>query len=287
MNERHGGWRSVRARRRARAMEDRLWAQMSRQPVARDIETSFGPTRCYQWASAAPPIVLLHGGLCTSVVWRPIVEALRDHDVHAIDIMGDVGRSEHRVPFTTELDYAVWLDETLDGLGLDGVRLAGHSLGGWVSLNLAAHRPDRLATLAVFDPGGVVALDMRGLSRWGVPTMLGSFLPAPMRRRIARTKRHPMAEDALACRLLLLGTLLHRPGIPTRTLLTDEELRDIGLPVTLVVGEHTEMFDTSAMVNRVSRLVPHSTATVVSGAGHALTLSHVNECVRQLTAARR
>jgi hypothetical protein len=45
MKVRHGGWRSERAKRRAREIEDRLWAKMSRQPVARDIDTSFGSTR--------------------------------------------------------------------------------------------------------------------------------------------------------------------------------------------------------------------------------------------------
>lgn len=281
MKELQGSWRSRRAERTARRLEDAIWARGARRPAAHDVETSFGPTRAYHWAGDGEPLVLLHGGLCTSVIWQPVVDALAGRDVWAIDVMGDVGRSRHDAPFTTEADFATWLEETLTRLELDRVHLAGHSLGGWVALHVAVHRPARLASLVLFEPGGVAPLDIRGLAVWGFPTMLGTFLPAPLRRRIAKQKRHPMAEDRLACRLMLHGTLRHRPGIPTRLLLTDEELAAISVPIALVVSEHCEMFDVAVMRARL----PNASTTVVAGAGHALTVSHVDHCVAALAGA--
>jgi pimeloyl-ACP methyl ester carboxylesterase len=267
-------------------MEDAIWARAARPPAPHDVDTSFGPTRAYHWPGDGEPLVLLHGGLCTSVIWLPVIEALDRRDVWAVDIMGDVGRSEHRAPFTTEADFATWLDEALGALGLDAVRVGGHSLGGWVALNLAVHRPDRVVSLVLFDPGGVAPLNMTGLAKWGMPTMLGSLAPAAVRRRIARRTRNPMAEDKQMCRLILHGALRHRPGIPTRGLLTDDDLASMRPPMTLVVGERTEMFDSIAMRDRVRQLSPGARTELIEGAGHALIHSHVDRCVAALTAAQ-
>ncbi|WP_337999694.1 alpha/beta fold hydrolase [Streptomyces murinus] len=46
---------------------------------------------------------------------------------------------------------ARWLDETLAGLGLDRVHLVGGSYGGWLALNQAHRRRDRLASVTLLD----------------------------------------------------------------------------------------------------------------------------------------
>jgi hypothetical protein len=44
------------------------------------------------------------------------------------------------------------------------------------------------------------------------------------------------------------------------------------------------MFDTSDMADRLRSLVPNIDVTIVEGAGHALTVSHVHECVAAIDA---
>ena len=287
-----GRWRRPGGEHRCRAIEDSLWADRpDAAPSAIDVDTGFGPTRAYHWAGAGgTPIVLLHGGACTSIVWRPLAESLhgRGHDVWAVDIMGDVGRSEHRVAFTDMTDMAPWLADALDALGLDHVHLVGHSLGGMVALHVALRRQERLDALTLFDPGGVVPLQMLPFLGWGLPVMLSSFFPAGVRRRVARWKRHPLAEDSRQTRLMLLGLLHHRPGFPAKAPdLTDDELASITVPTTLIVGAQTEMFDTPAMVARMQRLLPNVRAITIPGAGHALTVSHVDACIDGIEGARR
>src|SRR4051794_38303290 len=188
-----GRWRGTRGVRRCRDLEDALWADHPAEAI--DVPTRFGPTRAYHWPGCGVPLVLLHGGVCTSVVWQPFAAARGDRDVYALDLMGDVGRTEQRAPLRDADDLASWLDDALAGLDLDRVHLVGHSLGGMVALNTAIRRPERLASLVVFDPGGVVKIDLPAFLAWGLPVMLGSFLPPRMRRWIARRKRHPLAED--------------------------------------------------------------------------------------------
>lgn len=250
------------------------------------MPSRFGPTRVYRWAGTGPPVVLLHGGAVTSVAWQHLAEAMPDRDVYAVDIMGDVGRSQQREPIDDVTELAGWLDDVHAALELDEVRLVGHSLGGWVAINAAINRPRRLASLVLFDPGGVVPIQMGPFLRWGMPVMLSSFAPAIVRRWVARRKRHPLGADKRHSRLMLLGVLFHRPGFPMlQPTFTDEQLTSIDVPTTLVAGEQTEMFDTQAMAARLREHVPNVTTHVVAGAGHALTVSHVASCASHVTDA--
>lgn len=79
-------------------------------PKAIDVATRFGATRAYRWVGAGTPVVFHHGMTDTSVRWILYAEALDGLDVYAIDIMGDVGRSEPDIGFTTADDYPTWLD---------------------------------------------------------------------------------------------------------------------------------------------------------------------------------
>ena len=254
-----------------------------------DVPTRFGSTRAYRWPGTGAPLVLLHGGAVTSATWQALAAALPDRDVYALDIMGDVGRSEHTAPFCDVTDLALWLDDALTGLRLDRVQLVGHSLGGWVAINAALRRPQRLASLVLIDPGGVVQLQMGRFMRWGVPVML-SFRSPRVRRAggSARRKHHPLAMDKRWTRLMLLGVVYHRPGFPPlQPPFSDDELGSIGVPTSLVLGELTEMFDVEAMAQRLRALLPKVSTTVIAGGGHALTVSHVEECVRALNAANQ
>jgi pimeloyl-ACP methyl ester carboxylesterase len=224
-------------------------------------------------------VVLLHGGAVTSITWQHLVAALPDRDIYALDTMGDVGRSEQAVRFDEVTDLADWLDDTLGGLGLEGVQLVGHSAGGWVAINAAIHRPRRLASLVLIDPAGVVPLQMRSFAAWGVPVMMSTFLPVRARAWVASRKRHPLAVDWRWTRMMLLGLLWHRPGFPALPpLFVDADLATITLPTTVVVGERTEMLDVRRLAKRLSDLVPNVTTTIVEGAGHALTVSHAERC---------
>ena len=103
----------------------------------------------------APPLVLLHGYMATSAMWGPnVADFSRDYRVYAIDVMGQPGKSVPTVPIRTAADYAVWLGETLDGLHLGRVRLAGQSYGAWLALNFAVAAPDSLEKLVLLSPGG-------------------------------------------------------------------------------------------------------------------------------------
>ena len=52
-------------------------------------------------------------------------------------------------------DYASVVVNLLDALDLDRVTLAGHSIGGWIALQVAAQHPDRTSSLILSDVMGL------------------------------------------------------------------------------------------------------------------------------------
>ena len=60
---------------------------------------------------------------------------------------------------TSIRDYADLVTAFMDAEGLDRVILMGHSIGGWVALDLAVRDPARIARLALVDAMGVNAPD--------------------------------------------------------------------------------------------------------------------------------
>lgn len=101
--------------------------------------------------SAGPPVVLVHGLTASTDWWRPTVVALEgDHDVHVV-----------RLPGFRYREAASWLGEWLEGEGLEGATVVGHSMGGTVALALAAQRPHLVRRLALIAPAGIFSTQAR------------------------------------------------------------------------------------------------------------------------------
>lgn len=92
--------------------------------------------------------VLVHPINTAAVVWDAVLPLLSGPAV-APDLRGHGGSGQHG-PFTVEQGYLPDLLAVLDGLGLGAVHLAGGSLGGPISLALAALHPSRVRSVTTF-----------------------------------------------------------------------------------------------------------------------------------------
>ncbi|WP_425580069.1 alpha/beta fold hydrolase [Streptomyces coeruleoprunus] len=120
------------------------------------VPTPYGPTHVNSHGPEdGPPVVLLHGGGTTSTVWFGTAAELgRTHRVHAVDLIGDPGRSvpgDDHPPVRTVADLTAWLGAVLDGLGAERAALCGHSYGAWIALHFALHAPRRVVRLVLLD----------------------------------------------------------------------------------------------------------------------------------------
>jgi pimeloyl-ACP methyl ester carboxylesterase len=123
----------------------------------RRIDTRFGETFVVVSGPVdAPPLVVLHGAQANAAAYVFEVEAWAAHfRVYAIDTIGDAGLStEARPPLDSDA-HTLWLDDVLDGLGVTRTRIVGRSMGGWLALDYATRRPERVETLALLCPAGI------------------------------------------------------------------------------------------------------------------------------------
>lgn len=276
----HHPYRSEEAKQAVLASYD---AQASRWPVpstTTTVETSYGPTFVRLSGPAeAPALVLLHGAGGSSLHWLPNISGLSEHyRTYALDIVGDHGRSVYTRELGSAADYVQWLDEALDGLGLESdVNLVGLSYGGWIAAHYALHAPRRLEKVALLAPAGTVsALPFSWIWR--------AVLVAVPHPYFTKGFLYWMLEDLAETdegrsslnRAAEAGYLAVRSHEPRRMVppdvLTDAELQGFEVPVLFVVGENEKLYDAGEAVGRLNRVAPGIETRVVSGAGHDLTM---------------
>jgi pimeloyl-ACP methyl ester carboxylesterase len=114
----------------------------------RDVEVDGRPVR-YRVTGSGKPLVLVHGLAGSWRWWSPVLRLLAERRrVYVVDLprlrRGAVGAQ-----------LSAWLGRWLDAAALERVDLAGHSLGGLVTAELAAHRGERTRRLVLVAPAGI------------------------------------------------------------------------------------------------------------------------------------
>lgn len=100
----------------------------------------------------APPILLLHPTGFLARTWQPVAEALATrYRVVAPDARGhgDSDKPDSGYHWQNIVDDLAAL---LNQLGLNGIPVVGHSMGGGVAAFIAAHDPGRFSRLVLIEP---------------------------------------------------------------------------------------------------------------------------------------
>ncbi|KUH85320.1 MULTISPECIES: alpha/beta hydrolase [unclassified Mycobacterium] len=90
-------------------------------------------------------VVLVHGGMCTSKCWDPVVPELR-MPVIAVDLSGRAGHPADLATVTLDGCVGAVIDAA-DEAGFGRFALIAHSLGGVTATQTAWRHPDRVAQL--------------------------------------------------------------------------------------------------------------------------------------------
>ncbi|MGW1227566.1 alpha/beta fold hydrolase [Streptomyces sp. NPDC002530] len=267
---------------------DAVYAMGARALAEHEVETSFGTTHVYRYgpadskASSRTPAVLVHGAGSCSAMWYPNTPALSaDRPVYAIDTPGDPGRSTQWEPIHQPERAAQWLDETLDGLGLERVHLVGASYGGWLALNQGHRRPERLASVTLLDPGGLEKVGLRFFV-WIFAGLFATFAPKALHPRLAAWLEQPVLVTPELRTMIRTAVRAYRIRRPAPLPLSEAELATIRTPLYLLMGKRSLLVHPERQRERVPRLIPGARAEIVTGTGHGPQIDHAEEVNRRM-----
>jgi pimeloyl-ACP methyl ester carboxylesterase len=110
---------------------------------------------CEYTISGKPPILLIHGLVASTYTFNSMIPLLKKHfSVIAIDLPG-FGRSEKSQRFINSYEnYAALIAACIDYFDLKEVYLAGHSMGGQISLYTAKLFPKKVKKLILLNSSG-------------------------------------------------------------------------------------------------------------------------------------
>ena len=104
----------------------------------------------YNVVGQGPVLVLLHGFLCSSLMWKKVMPFLKkDHRLILIDLPGH-GRSNGINANTIEKMADMALN-TITDLGIKDFSILGHSMGGYVAMEMAYKDVDRIQKLILLN----------------------------------------------------------------------------------------------------------------------------------------
>ena len=108
-----------------------------------------GINLAYTRLGKGTPLVLVHGFPLDSSSWNELIPYLKDHfDLILPDLRGFGKSTTVEAPYTLS-DIADDLAGLLDDLGVEKTALAGHSMGGYISLAFAKKYPQRVSGLGL------------------------------------------------------------------------------------------------------------------------------------------
>ncbi|MCF6476801.1 alpha/beta fold hydrolase [Nonomuraea sp. MG754425] len=254
------------------AVYDRVLAELWPVPVdAIDVETRAGSVRIHRAGPATgDPVVLVAGAGGNTLSWYRSIEPLaRTRPVIAVDPLGEPGRSVQRRTLATSAEVGGWLTDVLAAVGAGRAHVAGFSAGGWTAVWAAAEqRPGRVAALTLVDPGGFAPITGRFV-RWAAAGAIASMLPRPLRHRMADVVSNGVLREDGLVRLMRAGfSFRRRVLIPPAY--TDEQIREVSVPVQVLLGARSTLHDAQAVAARLAEIAPSWRVEIVPGTGHSL-----------------
>jgi pimeloyl-ACP methyl ester carboxylesterase len=223
----------------------------------------------YTVRGSGPAILLSHGFAASSRMFAANVDALADqHTVVTWDLRGH-GDSDYPAdpsaysPALAVGDMAAVLDTT----GASSAVLAGHSLGGYLSLEFHLAHPDRVEALVLIDTGPGYRRD-EPRQEWN--RLAERYADAFATRGLAalggsEELRADVHRDASGLVHAARGTL---PQHDTRVI---DSLPSIKVPTLVVVGTRDEPFLDSCRY--LAAKIPSASLVEIPDAGHAPNVS--------------
>jgi pimeloyl-ACP methyl ester carboxylesterase len=225
-------------------------------------------------------LVLVHGTRFSHTQWSPYADRLDGLEVVTPDLPGHGTRTAER--FSTASAVNAIRDAVESGEPATPVVLAGHSLGGYMSMAYAAEHPDRLAGLVLIGssalPRGLGAAAYRGFA------ILIARVGHDRAGRAANRVLSRMTDPATLEVLLSGGASYEATADAWAAVMRDcrpEMLREVTSPVLILNGRFDQL---GVHARRFAEACQRGSVRVVPRATHLLPITHPDVVARELRA---
>jgi len=118
------------------------------------VPTAYGDTHMIiSGPEDGEPIIVIHGGDIDATFMSPTIGALaHSYRVYAPDIIGYAGKGKAVKGIEDRATLAEWLTDVLDALNIEKAYMVGWSLGGFLTVNYALEKPERLKKIVLLAP---------------------------------------------------------------------------------------------------------------------------------------
>jgi pimeloyl-ACP methyl ester carboxylesterase len=244
------------------------------------------------------PVIALHCSGASGKQWRALSHAVPGHFmVMAPDLIGcgENGHWRGQGPFRLS-DEAAAVVDIIDALDRP-VHLVGHSYGGGVALRVAVERPNRIASLSLYEPIPFYVLKAAGPDGWdalseirtiateitrGIAT--GAYRAAA--RRFVDYWSGAGAWDGLKSETQdNLVYWIPKAALEFRALTEEriplEAYRRMRVPMLLMRGEHSPR-PAQLVAQKLARVCKPRMVETIAGAGHMAPFSHAESVNRAI-----
>ena len=239
-------------------------------------DLSFGKMRYAKRGEAGDVVILIHGFGGDLDNWLFNIDALAESNtVYAIDLPGH-GQSTKTVPNPSLDTMTSAVSEFMNAAGITSAHLVGHSMGGSVSMILAAQQPHLVKSLTLICSAGL------GME---IGPYVENFVAAESRRELKPVLETLFADSGLVSRQMVDDVLKYKrlDGVEPFLIAMSKSLRQQDTPLkslqagvvppTLVVWGNEDQVIPAAHAQNV----PGAKAHVFDGAGHMVFMEKANE----------
>jgi pimeloyl-ACP methyl ester carboxylesterase len=220
----------------------------------------------------APPLLLLHGGAANSAMWMGEIAAFAGFfRAYCIDMLGEPGLTVPARPSLASDAYAEWLDDVLNHLGIRRASIVAVSLGGWLGLDYAIRRPERVERVAVLCPGGIGRQKVGIVFATLLSRMFGGWGKRKLMERILG--RAPVDPAPPVKAFIDFVVLIHRhfrPRMVKLPVFSDSALGNLTAPVLAVVGGRDVLLDSKQTKRRLEQHTRGAQVVYLPEAGHLI-----------------
>lgn len=226
----------------------------------------------YRKLGKGHPVILIHGFCETHEIWNELSEKLsQKFEVYTVDLPGFGNSSAFEVPFCLD-DVAIKVNAWITENKIKNPVVIGHSLGGYVTLAMAARQGHEFAGISLFQSTAFPDSEERRISRnkviefvkaHGVDPYIDTFVPG-----LFLDKNHPAIPevDRIARKTsieTLLGYTIAMRDRPSSI----DFVKNYDKPILILGGTHDTIIPLT-VVQELEQLARNSRVKLIKDIGH-------------------